>query len=115
MDSENNIVLLYDYYGSLLTGRQQECIELRYCQDLSLAEIGQELQISRQSVYDTITRAENLLRKMESRTGCVGRDQACRKAARAISENTKELMLHPDPKVRDLARKIASAAYGLEE
>jgi len=115
MDSENNIVLLYDYYGSLLTPRQQECIELHYCQDLSLTEIGQELQITRQSVFDTLSRAEMLLRKMESRTGCVSRDQACRKAAKAIVDNTKELMNHPDPKVRDLARRIASAACGLEE
>ena len=115
MDSENNIVLLYDYYGSLLTERQQECIELHYCQDLSLTEIGQELQITRQSVFDTLSRAETLLRKMESRTGCVSRDQACRKAAKVISETSAELMKHPDPYVRELAQRIALAACGLEE
>ena len=30
------IVLLYDYYGDLLTQRQKECFEMRYYQDLSL-------------------------------------------------------------------------------
>ena len=34
------IVLLYDYYGELLTDRQKECFEMRYYQDLSLGEIG---------------------------------------------------------------------------
>ena len=30
------IVLLYDYYGDLLTDRQKECFEMRYYQDFSL-------------------------------------------------------------------------------
>ena len=42
------LILLYDYYGNLLTERQRECFELRYYQDLSLGEIGEELGISRQ-------------------------------------------------------------------
>ena len=47
------LILLYDYYGALLTDRQKECFELRYNQDLSLGEIGQELGISRQGVLTT--------------------------------------------------------------
>ena len=42
------LVLLYDYYGDLLTDRQRECFEMRYYQDLSLGEIAAELGISRQ-------------------------------------------------------------------
>ena len=33
------IVLLYDYYGDLLTDRQKECFEMRYYQDLSFKDI----------------------------------------------------------------------------
>ena len=55
------LILLYDYYVALLTDRQQECFELRYNQDLSLGEIGQELGISRQGVFDNLSRAEALL------------------------------------------------------
>lgn len=50
------LILLYDYYGDLLTQRQKECFELRYNQDLSLGEIGQELGISRQGVFDNLSR-----------------------------------------------------------
>ena len=34
---------LYDVYGPLLTAKQQSCMELYFCDDLSLAEIAAEL------------------------------------------------------------------------
>ena len=61
------LILLFDYYGSLLTDRQRECFELRYNQDLSLGEIGEELGISRQGVYDNLSRTEALLKNMEQK------------------------------------------------
>lgn len=109
------IVLLYDYYGDLLTERQKECFELRYYQDLSLSEIGEELGISRQGVHDNLSRAEALLREMEIKTGCAHRDQACRKAASTILSAANTLRQNEDPVVSALAQKIISAAQGLEE
>ena len=109
------LVLLYDYYGNLLTARQQECFEMRYYQDLSLGEIGEELGISRQGVHDNLSRAEALLRNMEAKTGCAGRDQLCRKAAGSILESARQLLNMEDPVVSALAGKIISAAQGLEE
>ena len=109
------LILLYDYYGDLLTDRQKECFELRYNQDLSLGEIGQELGISRQGVFDNLSRTEALLKKMEEKTGCVSRDRACRKAAGTILEAAKALQSHPDSQVATLAERIVAAAQGLEE
>ena len=37
------MTLLFDYYGELLTERQRMCFDLRHNQDLSLAEIAEEL------------------------------------------------------------------------
>jgi predicted DNA-binding protein YlxM (UPF0122 family) len=110
-----DMILLYDYYGDLLTDRQRECFELRYYQDLSLGEIGEELGISRQGVHDNLSRAEALLRNMEAKTGCAGRDQLCRKAAGSILESARQLLNMEDPVVSALAGKIISAAQGLEE
>ena len=110
-----DMILLYDYYGDLLTSRQRECFELRYYQDLSLGEIGEELGISRQGVHDNLSRAEALLRNMEAKTGCAGRDQLCRKAAGSILESARQLLNMEDPVVSALAGKIISAAQGLEE
>ena len=110
-----DLVLLYDYYGDLLTDRQKECFELRYYQDLSLGEIASELGISRQGVHDNLNRTEALLRNMEMKTGCVSRDRACRKAVGSITEAAKLIQTHGDPVVSALAEKILSAAQGIEE
>ena len=109
------IVLLYDYYGDLLTERQKECFEMRYYQDLSLGEIGEELGISRQGVHDNLSRAEALLRNMEAKTGCVERDQACRKAMVTIQSVARDLRNHNDPQVSALAGEILSAAQTIKE
>ena len=107
------LVLLYDYYGGLLTDRQRECFEMRYDQDLSLGEIGEELGISRQGVHDNLSRTEALLRNMEEKTGCVGRDLNCRNAAAAILEAAEKLKCYPDTAVSRLAEQILAAAEGL--
>lgn len=109
------LILLYDYYGNLLTDRMQECFEMRYHQDLSLSEIGQNLGISRQGVYDNLGRAETLLKNMEEKTGCVRRDLSCRKAVDSITNAAQALSEHPDGTVSDLARQILAAIQGIEE
>ena len=110
-----DLVLLYDYYGDLLTERQKECFELRHYQDLSLGEIASELGISRQGVHDNLNRTESLLREMEAKTGCVSRDLAGRKAAKMIRDAADALLAYPDAQVADLAEKIAAALRDLEE
>ena len=108
------MTLLFDYYGDLLTERQRMCIDMRYNQDMSLGEIAQELQVSRQGVYDNLNRAEALLTNMEQKTGCVRRDLQCRKVLQTIEEAAKVLENHQDSQVRQIAAKILSAAQGLE-
>ncbi len=109
------LILLYDYYGALLTDRQRECFELRYDQDLSLGEIAQELGISRQGVHDNLTRTEALLKNMEEKTGCVSRDRRCRLMASRVSDLARELSSVNDPAVVRLAEEILSVARELEE
>lgn len=109
------LILLYDYYGDLLTDRQKECFELRYNQDLSLGEIGQELGISRQGVFDNLSRTEALLKNMEHKTGCVERDLRCRKVVQTIHEVVRQLCEHEDKNVAKAAQQILNAVEGLEE
>jgi len=109
------MTLLFDYYGELLTERQRLCFDMRYNQDLSLAEIAQELRVSRQGVHDNLSRAEDILRNMEEKTGCVSRDLKCRRAAQHILDAARILAQHEDPQVSDLGRRIISEAEGLEE
>lgn len=109
------LILLYDYYGDLLTDRQKECFELRYNQDLSLGEIGQELGISRQGVFDNLSRTEALLKKMEERTGCVRRDLACRRAVKRVLDIADHLQTENDNRLIEVARLLCEAVGEIEE
>lgn len=109
------MTLLFDYYGDLLTERQRLCFDMRYNQDLSLGEIAQELQVSRQGVYDNLSRAEALLRNMEEKTGCVRRSLQSRKAVESITEAARALLKLDDQQVTDQANRILAAVQGLEE
>lgn len=109
------MTLLFDYYGDLLTDRQKMCFDLRHNQDLSLAEIAQELQVSRQGVHDNLSRAEALLLNMEEKTGCVRRDMQCRSAANSIISAAESLLQYDDETVKQLAEKILVAVRNLEE
>ena len=110
-----DMILLYDYYGDLLTSRQKECFEMRYYQDLSLGEIGEELGISRQGVHDNLSRAEALLRNMEEKTGCVRRNLLNRRSLRIIQEAAMKLQNNSDPQVKELSQQIITAAREFEE
>ena len=80
--------LLYDYYGGLLTGKQRQCFDLRYNQDLSLGEIAQVMGVSRQAVSDNLTR---------------------------ILDAAERLKTYPDETVSVLAGEIIEAVQDFEE
>lgn len=63
------ISILLDFYGEMLTEKQREVVELYYNEDLSLGEIAQIAQITRQGVRDSIKRAEATLIELEERLG----------------------------------------------
>lgn len=60
-------IRLFDFYGNLLTDRQQNIFKLYFHDDLSLGEISENLKISRQAVYDTIKRTEDILKNYEDK------------------------------------------------
>lgn len=109
------MTLLFDYYGDLLTARQRMCFDLRYNQDLSLGEIAEELQVSRQGVYDNLNRAEALLKNMEEKTGCVRRDMAYRKVMQTVLESISELEAMDDDTCKRVAKRIANAVQSVKE
>ena len=109
------MTLLFDYYGDLLTERQKMCFDLRHNQDLSLGEIAEVLQVSRQGVHDNLSRAEALLQNMEEKTGCVHRAMELRKAALAITRLCDQLSANSDPEVCGIAARIRELTLRLEE
>ena len=61
-----NMTVLLDIYGELLTEKQRISMELFYNNDYSLAEIGQDLEISRQGVHENIKQGTDKIKKLES-------------------------------------------------
>lgn len=70
-----NIALLLDFYGNLLTDRQKLIMTYHYEHDMSLSEISENKNISRQAVYDIIKRSENILYGYEEKLGLINKFQ----------------------------------------
>lgn len=62
-----DVAVLMDFYGSMLTPKQRDAIDLYYNQDLSLSEIAEHENISRQGVRDSIKRGETFLFELEDK------------------------------------------------
>ena len=72
---------LMDFYAPLLTEHQHEVARL-YCEeDLSLAEIAQQLSITRQGASDALNKARKLLEEYESKLGLAARYREMRDLA----------------------------------
>ena len=69
MGKDLTVSRLLDFYKQLLTDKQVDSLELYYNQDLSLAEIAEHLNITRQGVRDNIKRGEKQLLDYEEKLG----------------------------------------------
>ena len=86
MAKDLRISFLLDFYGDMLTDTQREVVDAYYNEDLSLAEIAQDRDITRQDVRDAIKRAEQQLLEMEERLGLARRFQEVQKALTLICD-----------------------------
>ena len=78
--------LLYDFYGELLTERQQQVYESVVLEDYSLSEVAEDLGISRQGVHDMIKRCNHTLEEYESRLHLDEKFLCIRKQVQKIKE-----------------------------
>lgn len=92
------IGILFDFYGKLLTERQYRIVDLFYIEDFSLSEIGEELDITRQGVYDALKRAEEKLYKFEETLGLASKFRESHKNIKEILKLTKEMKILIDKK-----------------
>lgn len=69
MAKDLSISALLDFYGPFLSEKQRNLLHHYYNEDLSLSEIAENEQITRQGVRDLIKRGELQLKKYEEECG----------------------------------------------
>ena len=86
--------LLLDFYGNLLTDKMRLTLDMYLNDDLSLAEIAEEEDISRQGVHDKVKRGLTQLKEYASKLGLVRRfleqKEAVSEAIDLIDKNNYE-------------------------
>ena len=73
LEKMNRINELFDFYGPMLTKKQQVFLKCYFHDDYSLGEIAAEFHISRQAVYEHLKRAEQMLDDYERKLGLAQR------------------------------------------
>lgn len=75
MDERVQISILLDLYGELLTTKQKNIMNLYFDDDLSLAEISEINNTSRQAIYDIIKRCHKLLLNYDSKLNLLEKER----------------------------------------
>ncbi len=109
------VAYLFDFYGDILSEKQQLAVELYYNDDLSLSEVAAQIGISRQGVRDSLKRSENALFDMENKLGLAQRFGSMLGEIEAIKRNAAEIEERSsnDENIRERAREIFSCAEKL--
>ena len=66
MESRNYIIILYDFYNTLFSDKQKLYFEEYYFNNLSLGEIAENYNVSRNAVFNQLKIAEKRLNEYEN-------------------------------------------------
>lgn len=107
-EKDLSMSVLFDFYAPLLTDKQREAVDLYYNEDLSLAEIAEQWQISRQGVREQIKRGEQVMTEAEEKLHIAARSSEIDRLCSLLNENAKHI------RDEDLRKEITeiSAAIG---
>ncbi len=106
---------LLDFYGPLLTKHQQEVFALYCDEDLTLAEIAEQLGITRQGASDALKKARTQLEHYESQLGLVERYRLINESAQAGLEALRSPSEEAVQKARECFENILSTARRLSD
>ena len=97
--------LLYDSYGALLSEKNKRIYEACAVDDMSLAEIAEEMGISRQAVSETLRRTDDKLRKYEEELGLIAKTKNIEKYLDELRSALNEKKIDRD-RLKDIADRI---------
>lgn len=88
-----NMGYLLDFYGELLSDRKRSVMDMYYNEDFSLAEVAEQIGISRQGVRDIIKKSEEELMFYEEKLGLASKLQEAEKKADELCRIAKDAEL----------------------
>lgn len=91
LDERVQTAILIKYYGELLTEKQKNILSMYVDNNLSLAEVSEEIGISRQAVKDALDNALQTLKTTEDKLKFIQRDEKIKEYIENLSD--KELNL----------------------
>ncbi|WP_339023045.1 YlxM family DNA-binding protein [Spiroplasma endosymbiont of Crioceris asparagi] len=92
-DKSLETIQLYDFYKSLLSLKQQKYFEMYYIEDYSLSEIANEFKISKNAIYDSLSKTKLYLEDLETKISMKKTIYDLKDCASKTNENNyKELL-----------------------
>ena len=86
MEEKVKISILLEIYGKLLTEKQYEFMDYYYNQDLSLSEIADNNDITRQAVRTILVKSKKKLEEYEEQLGFMQKEKNIKQYAEQIKE-----------------------------
>jgi len=100
LDRIEEISLLLDFYGELLSEKQREYLRLYHEENCSLSEIADIFGVSRSGIYDGVRKAQAALRNYEDILGLVAdykkREDTLQKLRSAVGDIASSLSDRPE-------------------
>jgi len=94
LEEHDYYIKLYDYYGTLLTLKQQKYFEDYYFYNLSLSEISENYNLSRNAIHKSIKETKELLEYYEDKLKLIDK-------SKKIQELIKNLDLDIQEKIKE--------------
>jgi len=89
MDNRIYLIDLYDYYSDLLTDKQKEYFEYYYFDNLSLAEISENIKVSRNAIHNSLKETINKLEFYEEKLELYKKREKIKELIKTLDENTQ--------------------------
>ena len=102
------ITYLFDFYQELLTDKQRDLLRGYYFEDFSLSELAEQHQISRQSAFDTIKKAEHKMLDYEQHLGLFDKYKTTEKSLAEIKLLCEKLSAKLDGDNKDSVSEITT-------
>lgn len=94
--------MLFDFYGDLLTDKQKQYFKDYFFEDMSLSEIANDYQISRNAIFDQIQKTQKILENYESVLGLAHKYKSLDEILNQYSETTNSEVLELITKIKEL-------------